>query len=213
MFGIFKKKDRYNLPKKNKMVVDSNKSLEEIAEDFSKMEFQWIKGDFVGNQEFFHSLKEEGDLKYLQFKSGNRINLDLLPDYMESFPYSGNPPVDNKQGQIQQKKGSAEIKSVKYSAPEKIQNTASPIYNLLSKQKPNMVDVSISIKLNLPPKDLYDVLIGSFDEAEDDIVEYIISSIEIDDIKKAISSSIVDSYYSRPKSNKKPIEKTRQENE
>ena len=216
MFGFFKKRNKYPIPKKSKMVIDSKKSLEELSEELSSLEFQWVKGDFTGSQEFFQSLESEGDLIFIRFKSGNRLNLELASDYLESFPYSGMDfssidKVETTNTQI--KKKSAEINSVKYSRPEQPVSKNSPIYNLLGKQKPNMVDVSISIKLNLPPKELYDVLISSFEEAEEDIVEYIISSIDIDDIKKAISSSIVESYYSRSKQAKKTPEKTKQENE
>lgn len=215
MFG-FLKKNKYTIPKKKNMVIDSKKSLAELSEELSVLEFQWIKGDFSGSQEFFHSLEIEGELTFIRFESGNRLNLDLVPDYLESFPLSRKEPsrIDkNEHTNPVLNKKSAEINSVQYHRSEIKPSKNSPIYDLLGKQKPNMVDVNISIKLNLPPKDLYSVLVSSFEEAEDDIIEYIVSSIDIDDIKKAISSSIVDSYYSKPKQVKKPQEKTNQKDE
>jgi hypothetical protein len=76
----------------------------------------------------------------------------------------------------------------------------SPIYKLLKKQKPNWVNVNISLKLNLPTKSLYNVLISSFEDAETEIANYVTEGVDIEDIKEAIAESIRTSFYESKKS-------------
>jgi hypothetical protein len=66
-----------------------------------------------------------------------------------------------------------------------------------------MVEVSIKIKLNLPPKDLYNVLLGSFDEAEKEIIDFVLDGIDINNIKIALADSVKKSYYSEKTESKK----------
>jgi hypothetical protein len=96
------------------------------------------------------------------------------------------------------KKAGAKINSINYGTGEyKYRTEDTPIHKLLKKQKPNWVDINISIKLNLPTKDLYTVLINSFEGAEDEIAEYVVEGVEIEDIKKALSESIKNAFYGK----------------
>jgi hypothetical protein len=67
-----------------------------------------------------------------------------------------------------------------------------------------MVDVSIKIKLNLPPKDLYTVLSGSFDDAEREIIDFVLDGVDIEDIKASLADSIKKSYYEKGEKAKVP---------
>lgn len=60
-----------------------------------------------------------------------------------------------------------------------------------------MVDVSINIKLNLPSKDLYNVLSGSFEDAEREIIDFVLDGVDINDIKASLADSIEKSYYEK----------------
>jgi len=177
-----KKKTTEN--KDYKMELDTSKNTEDLLEDFKLLEFQWIKGENAGGVEYFSHMVEEGSIEFLVFKSGLRLNKKLLNEFVETFPIS---PVNL---------GETPSDIPKINSPLGVKvNKASPIYGLLSKQKPNMVDVDISIKINLPPKELYSVLTNSFDGAREEIVDYVISSLNIDDIKKSLSDSILNTYY------------------
>jgi hypothetical protein len=87
------------------------------------------------------------------------------------------------------------VTSIVYNDEAKQSKSESPIYKLLNKQKKNIVEVSIKLKLNLPPKELYGVLSSSFDDAEKEIIEFVLDGIDIDDIKKSLSDSIRKGYY------------------
>lgn len=202
--------------KKNKMSF-ADKSLEELRAEFSNSDFQWIKGEETGMVEKYESVSEEGSLKFLNFKGGKRINLELLQEFMDIFPSS---PVDFGTNPIstpvinttQQSSKESRVNSIKYDSTVQVGIEESPIYKLLKKQKPNWVNVNISLKLNLPTKSLYNVLVSSFEDADTEISNYVTEGVEIEDIRNAIAESIRTSFYeskkpSEPKINKKEIEK------
>lgn len=204
MWKLWRKNKKKSDPKLNNMNLDYNKSKEELLEDLNSLEFQWIKGENAGGIEYFSRFVTEGDLEFLVFDSGNRLNKDLVSEYMETFPKApvnlSGLPSDIKKAQVQTNPANrSEVNTINYNKTQRglgVQlDKSSPIYGLLNKQKPNMVDVDISIKINLPPKELYSVLTNSFDGAESEIVEYVIASLNIEDIKKSLSESILNTYY------------------
>lgn len=194
-----------------------DKSIEELKEDLSKMDYVWLKSDQMGNSEKYKDVeRDEGTgMTFLTFNSGRRINIDLLNEYMDAFPASR---VDfNKEPQvippptadsIPQKRNT--ISSREMNTVSSVQVEDSPIYTLLKKQKNNWVNVSISLKLNLPPKSLYSVLISSFDEAETEIVDYVTEGIDIEDIRAALGESIL-SYYDKNKTTRSVVKEDESE--
>ena len=195
--GIFKKK--------KKMSFD-DKTLEEIEVELKNSNFQWIKGENMGMIEKFAGVSQQGDLKFVNFQGGGRMNLAIISEFMDIFPaspiqFDSNPspqPQPTSQPQPNQPQTKGKVNSVNYGEPE-IGIEESPIYKLLKKQKPNWVNVNISLKLNLPKKSLYDVLITSFEDAEAEIANYIVEGVEIEDIKAAIAESIRTSFYAAKK--------------
>jgi hypothetical protein len=185
--------------KKNKMSFE-NKSLEELELDFKNSNFQWIKGENLGTVERFESVSQEGQMKFLNFQGGGRINLEILREYIDVFPappvqFDAVPPPAS-QTIPQPERG--KVTSVNYGSPVSGVEE-SPIYKLLRKQKANWVNVNISLKLNLPTKSLYNVLISSFEDAESEIANYVTEGVDIEDIKEAIAESIKTSFYETKK--------------
>jgi hypothetical protein len=58
------------------------------------------------------------------------------------------------------------------------------------------VEVSIKLKLNLPSKELYGVLSTSFEDADKEIIEFVLDGVDIEDIKASLAQSIRSNYYS-----------------
>jgi hypothetical protein len=196
---------------KNKMSFD-NKSLEEIEVELKNSNFQWIKGENLGMIEKFAEVSQEGDLKFVNFQGGGRMNLAIITEFMDIFPaipiqFHSDPELLQSESSSHTK---GKVNSVNYGEPV-VGIEESPIYKLLKKQKPNWVNVNISLKLNLPKKSLYDVLISSFDDAENEIANYIVEGVEIEDIKEAIAESIRTSFYDSKKSTNKQIKKTEED--
>lgn len=128
------------------------------------------------------------------------MNVELLSEFMDIFPASpvdfgiSQPAPSNSQSKKSaDKKGS--VNSIDYGSSVQVGVEESPIYKLLKKQKPNWVNVNISLKLNLPTKSLYNVLVTSFEDAETEIASYVTEGVEIEDIRDAIAESIKTSFY------------------
>ncbi len=197
--GIFKKKNKMSF---------AEKSLEEIDVELRNSDFQWIKGEQAGMIEKYSGVEENNGMKFLNFQGGGRINLEILREFMDIFPSTPvqfeelNIPKSNSpvppQSSSPTKKGS--VNSVDYGKTVQVGVEESPIYKLLKKQKPNWVNVNISLKLNLPTKSLYNVLVSSFEDAEAEIASYVTEGVDIEDIKEAIAESIRTSFYESKKS-------------
>jgi len=205
--------------KKKKMDL-KEKTLEELKEELSQVDFQWIKGDRMGNVEKFEGVTQDDatGMTFVEFTGGGRINIELLEEYLETFPASkvdfnntaGN--VDLTQPDLHQQK-----QLVQESKSKPVRNTVSsieleesPIYKLLKQQNENWVNVNITLKLNLPSKNLYNVLISSFDGANEEIINYVTEGVDIDDIRSALAESITAYYGSTQKPTSQRIKKERE---
>ena len=178
----------------------TDKSLEEIDVELKNSDFQWIKGEQTGIVEKYHSVIEAGEMRFVSFQGGGRMNVELLSEFMDIFPathvdfgISQPAPANSQSKKSTDKKGS--VNSVDYGSSVQSGVEESPIYKLLKKQKPNWVNVNISLKLNLPTKSLYNVLVTSFEDAETEIASYVTEGVEIEDIRDAIAESIKTSFY------------------
>lgn len=198
ILSFFKKEHKKSL----KMDM-SEQSIEDIKERFKSSEFQWIKGDYLSTTEDYKNVVNNGDSIFIEFLSGRRINLDLLEEYMVYFPAQPKiapppvqqPPVQQPHHNPTSKKDST-VTSIVYDEQSKNANEDSPIYKLLRKQKKNLVEVSIKLKLNLPSKELYGVLSTSFEDADKEIIEFVLDGVDIEDIKASLAQSIRSNYYS-----------------
>jgi hypothetical protein len=176
-------------------ITDQN--VEEIRDKFKSMEFQWIKGEYLSGAENYKNVVANNNDIFIEFSSGRRINMDLLDEYLVYFPAQPKIPQPQQStiNQTQIKKDSS-VTSIVYDDQLKIYNEDSPIYKLLKKQKKNLVEISIKIKLNLPSKELYGVLSTSFEDADKEIIEFVLDGVDIDDIKASLAQSIRSNYYS-----------------
>lgn len=188
--------------KKNKKMEITEKSLEEARALYSGMEFQWIKGDDALSTEYFKSLNANGDSVFIEFASGKRINMELLDEFMTYFPAQPRQAepaqiVPPSQQPLNEPHRNSRVTEVVYQEQaSQTSDVDSPIYKLLKKQKKNIVEVSIKMKLNLPPKELYGVLSSSFEDADNEIINFVLDGVDIDDIKASLAESIKKSYYS-----------------
>jgi hypothetical protein len=186
--------------KKSKKMDITEKNLDEARAMYSGMDFQWIKGDDALSIENFKGINLNGETAFIEFTSGKRINMDLLDEFMTYFPSQPKAPepvpVAIESVPRQEPRVSRVTEVVYQDHPSTTADVDSPIYKLLRKQKKNIVEVSIKMKLNLPPKELYGVLSSSFDDADNEIINFVLDGVDIDDIKASLAESIKKSYYS-----------------
>lgn len=200
--SLFKKKDK----KKVNMEINEQ-TINDARTYYGAFDYQWIKGDDVSMNEKYKNISLVGETAFIEFESGKRINSELLDEFMIMLP--AQPKIIHKpkppQQHVQKTSANSEssVTSIIYE-DTKNSNPDSPIYKLLNKQKKNMVEVSIKIKLNLPPKELYTVLSGSFEDAEKEIIDFVLDGVDIENIKASLAESIKKNYYNekseKPKS-------------
>lgn len=184
-------------PKKSLKMDITDQNVEGIRDKFKSMEFQWIKGEYLSGAENYKNVVSNDNDIFIEFSSGRRINMDLLDEYLVYFPAQPKIP-QTQQSTINETpiKKDSTVTSIVYDDQSKIYSEDSPIYKLLKKQKKNLVEISIKIKLNLPSKELYGVLSTSFEDADKEIIEFVLDGVDIDDIKASLAQSIRSNYYS-----------------
>lgn len=195
IFGIknlFSSKNK----KQKRMNLAEIKTVDEIRAMYNNMEFQWIKGDDMGSIESYKNVASVGEDYFVEFISGKRMNINLLDEFLMYYPAPPKQDLGIRAEYTEVITKPSSVTSIVYSdSPYINQSEESPIYKLLRKQKKNSVEVSIKLKLNLPSKELYGVLSSSFDDAEKDIIDFVLSGVDIDDIKASLADSIRQTYY------------------
>lgn len=164
--------------------------IEILDKELKPFVYKWTKGDNDGQVCEYENIFKDATsgIIWVNFKGGTRINYDLMNDYMmqidpESIANQLPSPSNDS------------IKNVMVSDNQpKIKMQDNPIVSLLQKQKPNWVEVSINLKLNLPTKSLYNVLSSSFEDAEDEIIEFVVRDLDIEVIKESLRINIKDIY-------------------
>lgn len=184
-------------PKKSLKMDMTEHNIEDLKERFKSMEFQWIKGEYLSTTEDYKNVVDNGDSVFIEFASGRRINLDLMEEYIVYFPAQPKiAPAPVREATPAPSKKDSTVTSIVYDEQAKPGSEDSPIYKLLRKQKKNLVEVSIKLKLNLPSKELYGVLSTSFEDADKEIIEFVLDGVDIEDIKASLAQSIRSNYYS-----------------
>jgi hypothetical protein len=182
--------------KQKRMNLAEIKTVDEIRAIYGNMEFQWIKGDNMGSIESYKNVTSIGEDYFIEFTSGKRMNINLLDEFLMYYPAPPKQDLGLRAEFTEVTSKPSSVTSIVYSDAYPInQSEESPIYKLLRKQKKNSVEVSIKLKLNLPSKELYSVLSSSFDDAEKDIIDFVLSGVDIEDIKASLADSIRQSYY------------------
>jgi hypothetical protein len=202
---------------KEKKMSLKDKSYEELVIFLQDKDFQWLKGDQMGNIEKYKSIEndENTGMTFLNFRSGGRMNVELIQDYLDVYPATQTDLTLQQHDEVvavlppKNQAPTQAVRAQSKNTVSSIELEESPIYTLLKKQKPNWVSVNISLKLNLPTKNLYGILTSSFEDAEGEVIDYVTEGIDIDDIRSALSDSIL-SYYDKKKTNMVNTEKQNQ---
>ena len=162
--------------------------------------YQWIKGDRTGEMVKFKEITQDdtGD-QFVNFTDGTRIRGALFQEYLipseveidNDEIFGRNVPVSNdRRLQV----GNVSVNTVYAVTPKR---SESPIRVLLEKQKPNWVKINIELEINIPTKELYEILSNSFEEAEKEIIEFCTEELEMEDIKKALGETLKKIYTSK----------------
>jgi hypothetical protein len=165
--------------------------IEHLDKELSPFVYKWTKGDNDGEICEYENLFKDPTtgIIWINFRGGSRINYLLLNDFMLQIE-----PSAIKEGAIEQL-ASLPMRNVMLSDNKaKVTLPDNPIVSLLQKQKANWVEVGINLKLNLPTKNLYNVLTSSFEDAEEEIIEFVVRDLDIELIKDSLRINIKDIY-------------------
>ena len=165
--------------------------IEHLDKELRPFVYKWTKGDTDGEICEYEDLFKDptSGIIWINFKGGSRINYLLLNDFMLQIE-----PSAVKEGAIEQL-ASLPMRNVMLSDNKsKVTLPDNPIVSLLHKQKANWVEVGINLKLNLPTKNLYNVLTSSFEDAEEEIIEFVVRDLDIELIKDSLRINIKDIY-------------------
>jgi hypothetical protein len=168
--------------------------IEILDNELKKFLYKWTKGDNNGEICEYENLFKDPTtgIIWINFKGGTRINYSLLNDFMMEIE-----PSSIKQG-LPEQIASVPIRNVMLSEVKpKAILPDNPIVSLLQKQKPNWVEVGINLKLNLPTKNLYNVLTSSFEDADEEIIEFVVKDLDIELIKESLRINIRDIYNNK----------------
>jgi len=155
--------------------------------DVKEILLQWIKGDKTGNIERMTGQDSEWTL----FESGSRISTNLINEFMlpvEGEPLDLNPiqpPLDGPRG-------------TNGPGPDPIgvrldQRKDNPIKTLFDKQKKtDKVDLKLTFSVNVPAKDIFDIINMTFgeDEVLIELDSFISNQIDETILKDTLRTSI-----------------------
>lgn len=196
MWNLLKKIIRKNPKMENIEEID----VEHLDKELNPFSYKWTKGDNNGNVCEYDSVFKEPTtgVIWVNFKDGTRINYALLNDYMiqiDPIPVqnsSNTLPVTSSSNNSTKSMGARNVMIVDNTSSVTV--SSNPITSLLEKQKPNWVEVGIKLKLNLPTKSLYNILTSSFEDADKEIIEFVVNDLDIEIIKDSLRQNIREIY-------------------
>lgn len=155
---------------------------------------QWVKGDKIDDVE---EILEVGT-EWTKFRSGSRIASNIVSEFM--IPVEGEPLNLNANDNINisnnENLNNTQI-NTKRVVSEKIvsneQEKINPIKILFDKQKKTeLIDLSLNFSINVPSKDIFDIINTTFDESEviNELTLFISNQINFDIIKSTLDESI-----------------------
>ena len=176
--------------------------------------YKWTKGDNNGQVCEYESLFKDpaSGIIWINFKGGTRINYNVMSEYMieiDPIPQNNSTnqlqPITKAQNSRIPVQDQFPVKNVMLAdnRDSKVIDE-NPIVSLLQKQKPNWVEVGIKLKLNLPTKNLYNVLTSSFEDAENEIIEFVVNDLDLEIIKESLRINIKEIYKGNHANIRKP---------
>jgi hypothetical protein len=176
--------------------------------------FQWLKGERAGEfVKWDGTIKEDGPLNFLIFTDGSRGNEDLLNDFFIEVPSENEPFYITEKMERQYAQDVQTLNNHLHNSHELKQQDPFPIPGnfeanskpdsaigkLLKDSKKTKSSIGISIVVDIPPVDLMKVLSDSYEDGEKQVLDYLSSSLNTEDIKRQIAHQIWVNSFSKKK--------------
>lgn len=171
-----------------------NTQIMEAVKEITKT-YQWKKGENFGKI----SKVKSSDEKFTYFEDGTQIFNNVLQEFLEEV-IDGNLPFPGADNLNQLAMGTAVVTEVNIKNTPKIEKIIipeiSPLEELVAKlSKKNVEPLHVVINLNIPNKQIFNMLIENADEDKENLVDTIakvaVSQIEINKLQEYLKEEVI----------------------
>jgi len=170
----------------------------QTTEEKDIVKYQWKKGDNFGKVVEV----ESKDSEFTHFKDGSKIFNNVLPEFLELVTAEGLPfPGAELIGSIAPKVNKTPVKEIEKNV--EVKETSSPLGQLIKTlSAKNVESFGLKVGINLPKKEIFNMLVENSEAQEDELLEEIsksaVSQIEINNLQEFLNEQItefVTNYY------------------
>lgn len=153
-------------------------------EEFSSCIFEWVKTEQAGMISKFAGFIVENDVEYTCFQDGNRVRTSLLGDVVLKHR-DESTLLMIKEHEIQ-----VEPRKAMHSP------VTSPLQILITKSKKKKEKISLEIDLEMPSPSFVSLMKDSFDNMEEEILDFVLSQLTNEKIRESLKKSLKKKYES-----------------
>lgn len=188
--------------KKNEYNYQNTQIMEKVEEKVKQ--YQWKKGENFGKVVEVEST----DSKFTFFTDGSQIFNSVLPEFLDEvidgkLPFPGSDQINALSLGESPIKNKPVLNTPKETINIVEPNQPSPLEELVGKlSKKNIEPLAAVINLNIPNKDIFNMLIDNADEDKEDLILAIakvaISQIEINKLQEYLTEEVtnfINNYY------------------
>jgi hypothetical protein len=167
----------------------------QTTEEKDIVKYQWKKGDNFGKVVEV----ESKDSEFTHFKDGTKIFNNVLPEFLEIVTAEGLPFPGAEA--ISSEPKATPVKEIEKSV--EVKKTSSPLGQLIKTlSAKNVESFQLNVGINLPKKEIFNMLVENSEAQEDELLEEIsksaVSQIEINNLQEFLNEQItefVTNYY------------------
>jgi|TARA_B110000908_G_scaffold6740_1_gene8460 hypothetical protein len=161
------------------------------------VKYQWKKGDNFGK---VVEVKSK-DSEFTTFTDGSKIFTNVLPEFLELVTAEGLPFPGAESVNLTTTPNKSPVKEIEKKV--EVKESISPLGQLIKTlSAKNVESFQLSVGINLPKKEIFDMLVENSEEEKDQILEEIsksaVSQIEINNLQEFLNEQItefVTNYY------------------
>tara|TARA_B110000977_G_C11065103_1_gene487513 strand:+ start:503 stop:1021 length:519 start_codon:yes stop_codon:yes gene_type:complete len=169
----------------------------QTTEEKDIVKYQWKKGDNFGKVVEV----ESKDSEFTYFKNGSKIFTNVLPEFLELVTAEGLPFPGAESVNLTTTPNKSPVKEIEKKV--EVKESISPLGQLIKTlSAKNVESFQLSVGINLPKKEIFDMLVENSEEEKDQILEEIsksaVSQIEINNLQEFLNEQItefVTNYY------------------
>jgi hypothetical protein len=171
--------------------------MEEINIEKGQLNYQWIKGDHIG--QVWTVDKERKDRQWTYFTNDQRINTSLINEFMIKIEDTRDVLQFTPSEDVQSPK--IEQAETKIEAPVQVKQVSVMGKMIQKMSKKNVVQIPVNININIPTPAIYAMLSEGMEEEDlnQEIIDVALEQIDIDNLQDYVKEQIntfLNEYYS-----------------